>query len=367
MDDAAGCLGKRTFMCRASVHLRYGVMERLALMKISIQSSPPTESYLRWASQIGVDCLDAVTLPGVTQAGSTGGQGCADLDKLLKLRRWIRSFGLDMNRVSLPAVDKFMLGQPGGDEQVENACKTLTVLGEARIPIARPTFAPRSSMWPETHAAPQEWPQAIPMRSVHRGGYRMRGFDLAAMQRHLKATGADHTEVLPAEWWSRVEEYYGRIVSLAEECGVKIAMHPSDAPMSDTPFSGLGYHRLLDLRPSPNNGLLYCVGTRYEAGGTRLVLDEINHFGRKGKIFLVHFRNVRGSLATAGAFEEVLLDDGDMNMFEILLALQKIGYDGCLNPDHTPLLDGDTPERRLAWSYAVGYLKALLAALAALP
>lgn len=348
-----------------SRHIFY--TESTALMKISIQSRPPTDSYLRWASQIGVDCLDAVPLPGVKQVGAAGGQGYADLEKLLKLRRWIRSFGLDMNRVSLPNVSKFMLGQPGGDEQVENACKTLKVLGEARIPIARPTFATRSGVWPETHGTPREWLKITPMRNVHRGGYVMRGFDLTAMRKHMAETGADQTEVLPEEWWPRVEEYYGRIISLAEDYDVKIAMHPSDTPMPDTPFSGLGYHHILDLRPSPNNGLLYCVGTRHEAGGTRLVLDEINHFGRKGKIFLVHFRNVRGSLASAGAFEEVLLDDGDMNMFEILLALQKVGYDGCLNPDHTPILEGDTPDRRVAWSYAIGYLKALLAALVALP
>ena len=49
---------------------------------------------------------------------------------------------------------------------------------------------------------------------------------------------------------------------------------------------------------------------------------------------MVHFRNVRGSLATAGGYEETLLDDGDMNMFKIMLALREVGFDGCLNPDH---------------------------------
>jgi len=32
-----------------------------------------------------------------------------------------------------------------------------------------------------------------------------------------------------------------------------------------------------------------------------------------------------------------------------------------------PLLASDTKDRRMAWSYSVGYVKALLAALAALP
>ena len=97
------------------------------------------------------------------------------------------------------------------------------------------------------------------------------------------------------------------------------------------------------------------------------MLDEINHYGRKGRIFMVHFRNVRGSLATARGFEEVLLDDGDMNMFKILLELQRVGFDGCLNPDHIPPLEGDAPGRSLGLAYSVGYPKALLAAPAGLP
>jgi mannonate dehydratase len=32
------------------------------------------------------------------------------------------------------------------------------------------------------------------------------------------------------------------------------------------------------------------------------------------KIFHVHFRNVRGTLPKDGGYDEVMLDDGDMNM-----------------------------------------------------
>ncbi len=82
---------------------------------------------------------------------------------------------------------------------------------------------------------------------------------------------------------------------------------------------------------------------------------------------MCHLRNVRGSLATAGGFEEVLLDDGDMNMFKIILELRRVGFDGCINPDHIPPIEGDTPGSSLGLAYSIGYLKALLAALAALP
>jgi mannonate dehydratase len=74
---------------------------------------------------------------------------------------------------------------------------------------------------------------------------------------------------------------------------------------------------------------------------------------------------VRGSLATAGGFEEVLLDDGDLDMFRILLELKRVGFDGCVNPDHIPALEGDGPQVHQGLAYSVGYIKALLAALAA--
>ena len=67
-----------------------------------------------------------------------------------------------------------------------------------------------------------------------------------------------------------------------------------------------------------------------------------------------------GALQQPGAFEEVLLDDGDMNAFKIVRELQKVGFDGCINADHIPKLEGD-----VGLAYSVGYIKALFAALAA--
>jgi mannonate dehydratase len=337
------------------------------LMKVSVTAAENlTDDYLRWLSAIGADYVDIgafEALPGARE------QGYPDLDKLLKIKRRIRAFGLDINRATLPSVGRFILGEPGGEKEVESAEKTLKVLGEARIPLARPAFAQSSGSWPEAHVEP-EWKG---LAKQHRGGYSMRRVDLRLMKKHFKEKPDAMPEGFPSmlslsdEFWSRFREYYGRIIESAEDYDVKIAMHPSDAPLLDTPFNGLGLHRIIDFFPSRNSGLIYCVGTRYEAGGTQLVLDEINYYGRKGKIFLVHFRNVRGSLATTGSFEEVLLDDGDMNMFQVILALHKVGYDGCLNPDHVPHWEGDVSDHRQAWSYSVGYIKALLAALAALP
>src|SRR5205823_5986644 len=114
--------------------------------------------------------------------------------------------------------------------------------------------------------------------------------------------------------------------------------------------------------PSTHNGLLYCIGTRYESGVN--IHDDIRAFGRRGKIFHVHFRNVRGTIPTTGGYEEITLNDGDMNMFGVLQTLKSTGYDGGLQIDHLPHYHADNSFQGMASAYAVGYVKALLVALA---
>jgi mannonate dehydratase len=320
------------------------------MMKISVWSGDLSDSFLKQVTQLGADCIDfgqGNAFPGVKE------QGYPDLDELLKIKRRIRAWGLDVNRVTLPDItEKFMKGQPGGEKELENISNALKVFGEAGVPVARQRFAGDTF-----DALMTRYP------SVHRGGYISRGESRGLTKGNPETPTLEELQA----WWKHFCEVYERLVPIAEEYNVKLAIHPSDVPNPDTPLGGLGFHRVIDAFPSKNVGYLYCVGTRAEAGGSAVVLDEINNYGRKGRIFMVHLRNVRGSLATAGGFEEVLLDDGDMNMFKILLELRKVGFDGCLNPDHIPRLEGDSGNASLGLAYSVGYIKALLAALAALP
>lgn len=318
-------------------------------MKVSVfkHQAELTDTYLRQMVALGADAIDFggdTDIPGVKE------QGVPDLEGLRALRKRLRSFGIDINRVTLPNLStKFMTGQPGGEEELERAARALQIYAQAGVPLARQRFEGdvfRSHM--------------VRYRSSHRGGYTSRGEHLAPLaQRETPSKEALEN------WWARFTQAFERLTPIAEEYNIRLAVHPSDTPNQDTPFGGLGFHRIVDAFPSPQVGFVYCIGTRAEAGGSALVIDEINNYGRKGKIFMVHMRNVRGSLATAGAFEETLLDDGDLNLFKVLSELKKVGFDGYINPDHIPVIPGDTPEKAIGWGYSIGYLKALFAALVA--
>ena len=305
-----------------------------------------SDSNLKRLCQLGVDCCDGMPLP-------TDDRGVFDLDEALEVKKKIHSWGMQVNRISLPNLSKiFMDEEDGADKELDVVCDSLRVLGQVGYPLARVHFHYTTYDWMVGH-----------YQASHRGGYLARGDSLAMAKDNSPAPPHEEQE----RRWGRVCIAYKRLVPIAEELGVKLMMHPSDPPNADALFGGLGFHRLIDAFPNPCVGYLYCCGTRAEAGGLPLVLDELHNYGRKGRLFEVHFRNVRASFSTAGSFEEVLLDDGDMNMFKILLELRNVGFEGCLNPDHYPRLEGDPDQidgNTHAFAYSVGYMKAMLAALA---
>jgi D-mannonate dehydratase len=116
-------------------------------------------------------------------------------------------------------------------------------------------------------------------------------------------------------------------VPVAEKAGVKLAMHPDDPPLS--PIRGVGrimrsidnYQRLVDLVPSPVNGITLCQGNF-----TLMTSDlpsVIRKFGAQKKIFFVHFRDVRG---TVEKFEETWHDAGQTDLLACMRAYRGHGW-----------------------------------------
>ncbi len=86
----------------------------------------------------------------------------------------------------------------------------------------------------------------------------------------------------------------------------------------------------------------------------------IRHFGKQGKIFFVHLRDVRG---TPENFVETFHDDGQTDMLACLRAYREIGFEGVARPDHVPTMGDDSNDHAgyssIGRLFAIGYLKGL--------
>jgi mannonate dehydratase len=101
----------------------------------------------------------------------------------------------------------------------------------------------------------------------------------------------------------------------------------------------------------------FCVGCWLEGGEAfGNMLDAIRRFREEGRIFIVHFRNVSAPLPR---FAETFLDNGYMDMYQVMRVFVETGYNGTITLDHTPVL-ADGYGRGAATAYAIGYMRALI-------
>ena len=89
------------------------------------------------------------------------------------------------------------------------------------------------------------------------------------------------------------------------------------------------------------------------------VLELIRYFGDKRKIFDIDFRGVQGTVPN---YNEVFLDEGDLDMWKAVQVLKEVDYRWTLEPDHLPGITADIGGGLISYAWAVGYMKALIAA-----
>jgi len=169
-------------------------------------------------------------------------------------------------------------------------------------------------------------------------------------------------------FWERISYFLERVIPVAEEYKIRMACHPHD-PGVPPGFAGVdrvlgeveGLKKFLSIRESPYHGLNFCQGTVSEMleNPSTEIFDVIRYFGTRGKIFNVHFRNIRGR---RNSFQETFPDEGDVNMVRALLTYREIRYSHMVMPDHVPAHDED-PDRSQAFAFCYGYIRGLLQAL----
>ena len=287
-------------------------------------------------------------------AVSTAQDGVLDYFELLRMKKFVDSCDLELCAIeNLPGDHMYPIvhALPERDAQIAKVCTSIENMGKVGIPILGYYFslAGVSGHW----------------RAYDSGGGRgdagLKSFDYALVK---DAPPIVDEEVSVEEMWSRLAYFLERVVPVAEKAGVKLAAHQDDPPADSLFGTGrlLTNHdaiqRLIDLVPSEHNGLEFCQGTVAEMGPEKTV-EAVSRFAAQGKIFYVHFRNVRGGFPK---FDEVFIDEGDVNMIAALKAYRDAGYDGVITPDHTPRVIADEGGLR-GKAFALGYIRAGLQAL----
>jgi len=282
------------------------------------------------------------------------------VESLSRLRERVESFGIHLDMVPLPLsslpIEKveypaIMMGAPDRDRAIDDICQMIRHAAKAGIPALKYNLSILGVVRTE--------------RTPGRGGstYSTFVYDKARQEPPLTAAGRVTEEIA----WDRIGYFLERVIPVAGEYKVKLACHPHDPGMPrGKGFRGVervlgsvaGLKRFVGMNESPYHGLNFCQGTVSEMleDPRRELPEVIRYFGRRKKIFNVHFRNIKGRFLN---FQETFPDDGDLDFLRIVRIYKEVGYDGMMMPDHVPRIEGD-PGGRQAFAFCFGYIRALL-------
>ncbi len=249
--------------------------------------------------------------------------------------------------------EKIKLGLPGRDEEIENYCAAIQALAHVGIPLVCYNFMAGLGWYRTSTDIPE------------RGGALTSEFDY----RTAEAQGrTEWGEVSEEKVWQNLRYFLEAVIPVAEKAGIQMALHPDDPPIS--PLRGIGriltsaanFRRVLDMVPSPANGVTFCQAN-FRAMGEDIEALSKEWLGQ-GKIFFVHFRDIEGSREH---FRETFHDNGPTDMVRMLRLYHECGFTGPIRPDHAPTMAGESNDKpgyaMMGKVFATGYMKGIMNAL----
>ena len=197
--------------------------------------------------------------------------------------------------------------------------------------------------------------------TVGRGGVHYSTFDYDEFMKESPDYPDHH--ISEEKLRANLKHFLEHIVPVAEEAEVQLTMHPDDPPRPE-PLGGAArilstlddFERMFNTVPSHVNAMLFCQGCVREMGED--VPTAIRRIGTQNKIAAVHFRNLRG---TPDKFQEVFVDEGEVDMYQAMQTYREVGFDGPFMMDHTPSF----PQENAQWAgraFAVGYIRSMIQA-----
>lgn len=317
------------------------------LPKLSENLADVKPETLRWLKQLG---CKHVVFQG-TDGVDLQKKGFWNAQDVHWVKKNCDDAGMVLESMMIPIdfYKKARFGHKGRDEEIDNVCKTIRAVGECGVPMLEWRF------WPDFY-----WDERVGYYTTEgRGGAVSKAFDFNRIKD--EAPFPEVGAVSADEMWQRFLYFTRPIVAAAEKANVRLTMHPNDPPVPVMRGVARIFHhpdglrRFLKEVPSKHSGITFCQGTIAEMGVN--VLDEIRHFGKLGKIFLVHFRFVQG---TVPRYTEVFIDEGDLDPFDSIKAYKEVGYAGPIVTDHTPRVEGDTAWGHRGRTFSLGFIRGLV-------
>ena len=230
-----------------------------------------------------------------------------------------------------------LYGRPGNkrDEDIEKVKLSIIAAGKTGLPVIEYNFY--------AHRAMEGY-----FEETGRAGLGHTGFDYEKMKGlpPLPEEGAHSLD----EMWNHMTYFLKAVIPVAEESGVRMALHPNDPPAPISRGSGqimgtvAGWKKLISIVDSPSNGITFDCGVAREMGEDPV--EVCRYFGSRDRINHMHYRNVH-VMKPYERYTEVAFDEGQVDMFGVMRELVRQKYTRTIYPEHPRMFDYDREYNKL--------------------
>ena len=272
-----------------------------------------------------------------------------------KMKRQVESNGMFFDIVeSVPVPEEIKLGTEKADEFIEVYCENIRRCAKYGIKCITYNFMPVFD-WTRTQLDKEAddgstslvmyWEQMKNLDPLH-DDIHLPGWDSSYTQEEVRDLIIAYGKIGEEGLWLNLEKFLKKVIPVAEECDVRMAIHPDDPPYHIFGIPRIvtneeNLDRLLSIVDSPANSLCFCTGS---LGCAKFndIPKMVRKYSAMDRIAFMHIRQV--TLMDDGSFEESghLSSCGSLDMYEIVKALVETGFDGYVRPDHGRMIWGET-------------------------
>ena len=255
---------------------------------------------------------------------------------------------------SIPVHEDIKLGKPDADRLLDVYCENIRRCAKYGVKCVTYNFMPVFD-WTRTQLDKEAkdgstslvmyWEQMKGLDPL-KDDIHLPGWDSSYTQEEVRELISAYGEIGEEGLWKNLERFLKKVIPVAEECGVRMAIHPDDPPY---PIFGLpriitceeNLDRMLSIVDSPANSLCLCTGS-LGCAESNDIPKMVEKYAKADRIAFMHIRNVK--ILEDGSFEERahLSSCGSLDIYKIVKTLADNDFDGYVRPDHGRMIWGET-------------------------
>lgn len=298
------------------------------------------------------------------------------LQNLIDLKQECQKHGLNMEVIeSVPVHDEIKLGGERKDEYIDNYIQTIKNLGKIGVKVICYNFMPVFD-WLRTDLDYINPDGSSSLLYDHQQILKLDpkklslpGWDESYTSDQMAELIEKYQKLGRKKLFENLVYFLNRIMPVCQQVEIKMAIHPDDPP-----WEIFGLPRIISTEddldalfesvPSKNNTSAFCTGS-FGANPKNDVVKMIDKFSSQNRIVFAHLRNIK--FDGEKSFHETahISKEGSLDMFEIVSALVKNGFDGYVRPDHGRTIFGEKAkpgyglyDRALGATYLLGLFEA---------